>query len=130
MLDELLQASAHEAVVKQAIPVLIFVASLDSSLDVKRFVGKFFIFLSAFFFVFPQLCFQRYISLMWEISLDHHESVRSIIFSSIVHLSETLPLSDVEFTYNLLKKLPLEKYDDQSLEFLRKHVFVGLFSVI
>ncbi len=44
MLDELLQASAHEAVVKQAIPVLIFVASLDSSLDVKRFVGKFFYF--------------------------------------------------------------------------------------
>lgn len=62
----------------------------------------------------------RYISLMWEISLDHHESVRSIIFSSIVHLSETLPLADVEFTYNLLKKLPLEKYDDQTLEFLSK----------
>ncbi len=96
VLDDLLQASAHEAVVKQAIPVLIFLASCDASLDVTK-----------------------YISLMWEISLDHHESVRSIIFSSIVHLSETLPLADVEFTYGLLKKLPLEKYDEQTLEFLK-----------
>ncbi len=61
----------------------------------------------------------KYVSLMWEIALNQHESVRNIIYTSVLRLCENLPLADVDFTYGLLRKLPLDRYDEQTLEFLR-----------
>ena len=62
----------------------------------------------------------KYMQLMWSICLTQHESVRHIIYTSILHLCQKVTIKEINYIYNLLKEVPLIDYDQELIDFLKK----------
>lgn len=63
---------------------------------------------------------RKYLDLIWNASLGKHESITHIIFSTLSDLGFKLPLSDIEYVFEKIRKIPYSDYDLHILYLVRQ----------
>lgn len=69
---------------------------------------------------------KEYFDLLWKLNGDIHEANKKTVFETLIELSRFLNSENLDYLYNKLKSIPLEKYDDTSIELLKEFIISSL----
>lgn len=65
---------------------------------------------------------KEYIDLLWKHNEDIHESNKKTVFETLIELSRSLNSDNLDYIYDKIKGIPIERYDETTIDLLKEFV--------
>lgn len=65
---------------------------------------------------------KEYFDLLWKHSEDIHENNKKTVFETLIELSKYLSAENLDYIYEKIRSIPLEKFDDCTIDLLKEFI--------